>query len=107
MKTTLFAALAACTLLGCGQGQPSDARSPQLVDQAQRSADAWAKSAYAIYGEAAVETCLAAFHAARQSAASAQVDPGTHQGLISYREQLADFMCACARGQSIEACPVP
>jgi hypothetical protein len=108
MKTTLLAALAALALVGCGPSQPSEARSNQLVvDRTERDTDRWARSAYAVYGEAAVETCLAAFHASQRTASADPVEPGSHGAPASYREQLADFMCACARGQSAEECPVP
>jgi hypothetical protein len=106
MKTTLFAALVALTLIGCGPSQPSDARSQAATSQADLAADAWAEKAYAIYGRDAVETCLAAFHAARASG-TVDVEAGSHAGRTPYRERLADFMCACARGTSAQACPEP
>jgi hypothetical protein len=108
MKTPLFAALVALTLVGCGPSQPSEARSSQAVsNQSDASADAWAEKAYAIYGKDAVQTCLAAFHASLSSDAPDTGAPGGYTGRASYRERLGDFMCACARGTSARACPEP
>lgn len=113
----LFATLAVLLLGGCGAPDPkpmpfgcwsvapsSLAPGQALAANATKSDEAWAASAFARYGEAAVETCLQAF---RQEADHGAVDVDTRGEPTRDRAHLAAFMCACARGQSAEACPNP
>jgi hypothetical protein len=99
MKTTILAALVAMTVAGCGAGEADARRADQAAAaSAYPSADAWAEQAFGIYGEDAVRTCLAGFHAQSVGAAGNAAD---------YRAELAQYMCACARGQSQQQCPQP
>ncbi len=67
---------------------------------AVRAADeARATRVFAVYGNDAVFTCLAAFH---REAVNGGADIAA---AASYRAQLAAFLCDCARGQSAVACP--
>jgi hypothetical protein len=112
MHHALLATLAALLLGGCGRGIPGDgplARAPapeaaQLSPATDAADDAWAEHAFALYGEAAVHTCLAAFH---QALLDGDADMGLRGKPLSYRAYLAEFMCDCARGQSPQACPEP
>jgi hypothetical protein len=110
MKTTLIATLTALALLaGCGKEESpelrSDARNNQLLDRNDpQEADRWAREAYALYGEAAVETCLRAFHRHPDYARPAGTAPGER---LTYFDLLTGFMCDCARGQSEQPCPEP
>ena len=89
--------------IGCWSVAPSSpAPGPALAATATKSDEAWAASAFARYGEAAVETCLEAF---RQEAVNGAVDRDTRGDSTPSRAHLAAFMCDCARGQSAEACP--
>ena len=113
MNKAMLAALVVLAVTGCGPLDKMDwkmARSP-LPDagqvgaaEARASDDVWAEKAFALYGEAAVQTCLRAFH---QDLVNGDVEVGFRAKGVSYRCSLADFMCACARGQSAEACPEP
>jgi hypothetical protein len=109
----MFAALGILASAGCGPLDKIDwkwATSPlpdagQLgAAEAKASDDVWAEKAFALYGGAAVETCLTAFH---QDLVNGDGGLGFRGKGVSYRGSLADFMCACARGQSAEACPEP
>jgi hypothetical protein len=117
MHQAMLAALAALLLGGCfkwGTPRPgdmdgvsraalSDAGADSAAD-ARAADDAWAASAFALYGADAVQTCLTAFH---QELADGATDMGLRGKPLSYRAYLADFLCDCARGQSAEACPEP
>jgi len=112
MNKALLAAFSVLAVVGCGplipEHWPSFDSVPVPDAGGVMSAaihaedDAWATSAFAPYGKDAVQTCLAAFH---QDLVKA--DPGTSatEKPLSYRASLADFLCACARGTSAEACP--
>jgi hypothetical protein len=117
MNRSALAALAALLLAGCGPfnwtptsptpvprgccGWP-DFERPNIPVVAQAADDTWAAKAFGVYGNDAVHTCLAAFH---QDLVKGELDTGVPAKPLSYRTQLAEFMCACARGQSAEACP--
>ena len=109
-RKAMLLALGILSLAGCGPIIPpfhwnmdssgADAGQASAV-VAHAQDDGWASDAFAVYGQDAVHTCLAAF---RQDLAHGEVD-----GLVeeNYRVHLSDFMCSCARGQSAEACPEP
>jgi len=113
MNKATLAALFILAVAGCGPLDKMDwkwATSP-LPDagqvgaaEARASDDVWAEKAFALYGQAAVQTCLRAFHL---DLVNGDVESGLRGSRLSYRGSLADFMCACARGQSAEACPDP
>jgi hypothetical protein len=111
----LFATLAVLLLGGCGDesykpmpmgcwavAPSSPTPGLALTASAAKSDDVWATTTFAVYGNDAVQTCLAAFH---QDLVKGEFDTGVPAKPPSYRTQLAEFMCACARGQSAEACP--
>jgi hypothetical protein len=100
MRTAILAALVAMTLTACGGGDAdSDARRANpAVASPDPGADLWAEQAYAQFGESAVYRCLAGFHAKYIGAAGNAGD---------YRTELAQYMCACARGPSQQECPQP
>jgi hypothetical protein len=112
-KKATFLALGLLTLAGCGplfqlpnppfkwdvDASAADAgQASAVVTHAQD--DAWASGAFALYGQDAVHTCLAAF---RQDVSPGELEAAGQD----YRASLADFMCSCARGQSAQACPEP
>jgi hypothetical protein len=108
VKTTILAALVAIAVAGCGEGVRSDARnSAASIASVDSAADAWALRAYAMYGEDAVRTCLAAFHVDYQASVNDSVRDPFVKPIVDYRAALAEFMCACARGQSQLSCPQP
>lgn len=98
MKMTILGAVVGLALAGCGQGDLRKAgpSAGQSGTSSQQSADLWAEGAFGIYGIDAVDSCLAAFHD----------DYKAGQG-GDYRAELAAYLCACARGTSQRACPVP
>jgi len=105
--TAWLSTLAVLLLASCGgnnfQPMPSmGCFSVAPSSPASRGDEAWATNAFARYGEAAVETCLNAF---RQDVANGAVDVDARGEPVHYRENLAAFMCECARGQSTEPCP--
>jgi hypothetical protein len=95
-KTTCLAVVVAVALAGCGGG--SVRTEGPAATAAQASADLWAQSVFGIYGQNALDSCLAGFH--HQFKAS-NGDPA------DYASELAQYMCACARGQSELPCPTP
>jgi hypothetical protein len=97
VKTTGLAVVVALALAGCGGG---DVRSElpgadPSAAASERAADLWAENVFAVYGRNAVETCLTGFHAEFSG------------GAADYRAELAQYVCACARGQSPTPCPKP
>jgi hypothetical protein len=99
-KTMCFAVFAAAVLAGCGgEGvRPAASLAAQPVTSEEASANLWAENAFGIYGRNAVDSCLAGF----------QVENREFNGAADeYRAHLADYMCACARGQSKLPCPKP
>jgi hypothetical protein len=113
MNKAMLAALGILTVTGCGPFLPNNfgwtVDTSSVPDAGQVSAvvahaadDAWAASAFALYGKDAVHTCFAAF---RDDLAHGDLDTGAPGKPLTYRASLADFMCNCARGQSAEPCP--
>ena len=111
MKKATLAELGILTAAGCGPLFPQRVNwgfdmSP-LPDtgrvgaaEGQVSDDAWAERGFALYGEAAVQTCLGAFH-------HDVVSGNAALGMRGNRAAVAGFRCDCARGQSAEVCPAP
>jgi hypothetical protein len=99
-KTTGVAVVVALAFAGCGGGdvRAMAADSDPPLTSAEASADLWAVEAYGMYGSSAVETCLAAFHVQFSKDGGAAA---------SYRSSLAEYLCACAQGQSQRPCPRP
>jgi hypothetical protein len=114
MNKALLAALSILTVTGCGPLIPDHLMSFDTISVPDAGVvtaaathdadDAWATGAFALYGKDAVHTCLAAFHQDVVNDNPGNGEPGKS---LSYRAQLADFMCNCARGQSAEGCPEP
>jgi hypothetical protein len=108
VKTTILVALVAMAVAGCGGGDArSDARSSEAIAPVDARADLWAEQVFAIYGAAAVQTCLAAFHTDYQASVTDSVSGPFVKPVVDYRAALSEFMCACARGQSPLPCPQP
>ena len=63
-KTMCLAVVAAVALAGCGGGsvRTEGPGSGQPATAAEESADLWAQSVFGIYGQNALDSCLAGFH---------------------------------------------
>ena len=99
-KTMCLAVVAAVALAGCGGGsvRTEGPGSGQPATAAEESADLWAQSVFGIYGQNALDSCLAGFHHEFKA---------TNGNPAAYRSDLAQYMCACARGESLLSCPKP
>jgi hypothetical protein len=97
----ILTALVTVALAGCGEGAGGSGVRGANQNSAPEnaSADLWAEQAYSIYGKAAARSCLFAFEAGYPAEESVRGSTG------GYRAALADYMCACARGESPHPCP--
>ncbi len=112
MNRAILAAVGILTVAGCGPLFPDhwmtfDTISVPDAGDATAAAvhaadDAKATRVFAVYGNDAVHTCLAAFH---REVVNGGADTAAAATPLSYRAQLAAFLCDCARGQSAVACP--